>query len=95
MLYRNAWSIRYDWKLSCFLRFIEYGEEVLLAGIPTTGQIYKIVPDPYNDGIPVQYKWKSRDLNFGEPERYKVWPVVFLDKLRGSMSNEYLKLDSL
>jgi len=88
---RNAWSIRYDWKLSCFLRFNEYGEEVLLAGDATTGQIYKIVPDPYNDGIPVQYKWKSKDLNFGEPERYKVWPVVFL-QVEGEYEQRTLKV---
>ena len=88
---RNAWSIRYDWKLSCFLRFNEYGEEVLLAGDSTTGQIYKIVPEPYNDGIPVQYKWKSKDLNFGEPERYKVWPLEFL-QVEGEYEQRILKV---
>lgn len=75
---RNAWTLRKDWAVSCWLKFNEYGEEVLLMGDATTGQVYKVTIEPFNDEDLITYSWKSKDLNFGEPERYKVFPVVFL-----------------
>ncbi len=75
---RNAWTLRDDWAFSCFTKFNEYGSDVLLAGDATTGQVYKITPEPIHDGVPVEYEWKSKELNFNEPERYKVWSTVYI-----------------
>ena len=75
---RNAWTLRDDWAFSCFTKFNEYGSDVLLAGDATTGQVYKITPEPLHDGVPVEYEWKSKELNFNEPERYKVWSTVYI-----------------
>jgi hypothetical protein len=75
---RNAWTLRDDWAFSCFTKFNEYGSDVILAGDATTGQVYKITPEPLHDGVPVEYEWKSKELNFNEPERYKVWSTVYI-----------------
>ena len=76
---RNSWSIREGWSVSTWLRFNQYGADILLAGDSKTGQLYQVDITEYDDGIPVEYVWRSKDFHFGVPERYKLFRNIFLD----------------
>lgn len=71
---RAAWSIIPNWKVSCWLKFRQYGDEVLLAGDSETGQVYEVLTGVTDaDGSYMEYDYISKDFDFGFPERYKVF----------------------
>jgi hypothetical protein len=76
---RNAWAIYKGWNVSQWLKFHQYGEDILLAADSRTGQIYEVFISEYDDEVPVEYKWRSKDFNFKYPERYKLFRNIFLD----------------
>lgn len=77
---RNAWSIYEDWGISNWLKFQQYGEQVLLGADSNTGQVYKMATTELEvDGAFVEYEWQSKDFNFGYPERYKLFRNIFMD----------------
>ncbi len=76
---RNSWAIYKGWNVSNWLKFHQYGEDILLASDSKTGQIYNVFVGQYDDDVPVTYKWRSKDFNFNYPERYKLFRNIFLD----------------
>jgi len=89
---RNSWAIREGWSVSSWLKFNQYGEDILLAGSSETGQIHEVDVTDYDDAIPVAYKWKSKDFNFKAPERYKLFRNIFLD-IAGTSDTTLLYVD--
>lgn len=71
---RAAWSIIPDWKVSCWLKFHQYGEEILLAGDAEKGQVYQVMTGRTDaDGSYMEYDFQTKDFDAGVPERYKVF----------------------
>lgn len=89
---RNAWAIYEGWEISNFLKFNQYGEDVLFAGSSTTGQIFQIDISNYDDGVAVEYEWQSKDFDFDFPERYKLFRNVYLD-ISGVSDESQLEVD--
>jgi hypothetical protein len=76
---RNSWAIYKGWSVSQWLKFHQYGEDVLLAADSTEGQVYQVFVGEYDDDTPIKYRWRSKDFNFKFPERYKLFRNIFLD----------------
>ena len=76
---RNSWAIYKGWSVSQWLKFHQYGEDVLLAADSTEGQVYQVFVGEYDDDTPIEYRWRSKDFNFKFPERYKLFRNIFLD----------------
>ena len=76
---RNSWSILKGWNVYSWLKFTQYGEDVLLASDSEQGQVYEVMVTNYDDATPISYAWKSKDFHFGHPERYKLFRTIFLD----------------
>ncbi len=73
-LLRNAWAIILGWSVSSWVKFRQYGGEVLLAGDAATGQIYEVLlSSSQDDGVAVELEWETKQLDFGFPERYKLF----------------------
>lgn len=73
-LLRNAWAIIPNWSVSSWVKFRQYGSEVLLAGDAVTGQVYEVMIDSsQDDGVAIELEWESKQLDFGFPERYKLF----------------------
>lgn len=89
---RNSWAIYTGWTISNFVKFHQYGEDVLLATDSMEGQVYEIMVDIYDDAIPVEYKWRSKDFHFKYPERYKLFRNIFLD-LEGTKEASNIEMD--
>jgi len=88
---RNAWAIYKGWDVSQWLKFHQYGEDVLLASDSKTGQVYEVFVTDYDDDVPIEYKWRSKDFNFKYPERYKLFRNIFLD-LEGTVEASELEV---
>jgi hypothetical protein len=70
---RAAWSIIPNWNISSWLKFRQYGEEVLLAGDSTKGQIYEVFTGTTDaNGAYMTYDFQTKDFDADYPERYKV-----------------------
>jgi hypothetical protein len=89
---RNAWSIYSGWQVSNWLKFNQYGEDVLYAGSSVDGQVFQVDTTYYDDAVPVTYEWQSKDFNFKAPERYKLFRNVFLD-ISGTTEESMLYVD--
>lgn len=77
---RNSWSMCNGWTISAWLKFHQYGEDILLGADSMTGQVYQIATfDRADDGVLVDYEWRSKDFHFGHPERYKLFRNIFVD----------------
>ena len=89
---RNSWSMREGWSVSTWLKFNQYGEDILLAGSSVTGQLYQVDITEYDDNVPVTYTWRSKDFHFGAPQRYKLFRNIFLD-ISGTSDTTTLEVD--
>jgi hypothetical protein len=89
---RNSWSIIDGWEVSSWQKFNQYGEDILLAGSSTTGQIHHVDTTSYDDTIPVKFEWRSKDFNFKTPEKYKLFRNVFID-IEGVSETTNLEVD--
>lgn len=89
---RNSWSIYKGWKISSWLKFQQYGEEILLGGDSEAGQIYTMLDSTHDDSEAVYYKWRSKDFHFGHPERYKLFRNIYLD-IEGTTGDADLEVD--
>ena len=89
---RNGWSIIEGWEVSCWKTFNQYGEEILLAGSSVTGQLYNVDVTYYDDTIPVEFEWRSKDFNFKLPEKYKLFRNIFVD-IEGVSETTTLEVD--
>lgn len=76
---RNAWSIYKGWSVATWLRFHQYGEDILLCSDSNTGQVYEALVSTYDDDTPITYRWKSKDFHFNYPERYKLFRTIYVD----------------
>lgn len=89
---RNSWSFREGWSVSTWLKFNQYGEDILLAGSSVTGQLHQVDVTEYDDDVPVTYTWRSKDFHFGAPQRYKLFRNIFLD-ISGTSDTTTLEVD--
>ena len=91
---RNSWAIYNGWEVSAWTRFHQYGEDVLLACDSSTGQVYEVMIDGFDDNVPINYKWRSKDFNFAHPERYKLFRSIYLD-IDGVAETTTLEIDMI
>ena len=91
---RNSWSEYNGWNVSHWLKFTQYGEEVLLAGDSSTGQIYRMLSVNHDDGNQISYVWHSKDFHFNFPEGIKLFRNLFLD-VEGRVAPETLLVEFL
>jgi hypothetical protein len=89
---RNAWTINTGWEISNWLKFNQYGEDVLIGGSSEKGQTYVVDVTRYDDNDIIEYEWKSKDFNFDYAERYKLFRNIYLD-LEGTPSESTLYVD--
>ena len=76
---RNCWSFIDGWCVSVWKVFNQYGEDILLSGSSLDGQLHVVDVTSYDDTIPVEFEWRSKDFNFRMPEKYKLFRNIFLD----------------
>ena len=91
---RNSWKIYHGWDVSAWAVFHQYGEDILLAADSRTGQVYRVMVTRADDGVPVQYRWRSKDFHFGHPERLKLFRGIHLD-IDGVDSDTTLEVDMI
>lgn len=89
---RNSWSIIEGWEVSRWQVFNQYGEEMLLAGSSETGQLYVVDVTEYDDVVPVEFEWRSKDFHFNHPEKYKLFRNIFMD-IEGVAETTQLEVD--
>lgn len=70
---RRSWARITGWSVSCWVKFRQYGQDILIAGSSTTGQVYRVLTGDDDDGTIVQLDWESGDLDMEYPDRYKTF----------------------
>lgn len=89
---RRAWSIFDGWCVSRWLKFKQYGQEVLLAANSQTGQVHRILSESYGGDESPEYEFITKEWTFDVPERYKLFKTVYLD-LQGVAEETTLEMD--
>lgn len=68
-----------NWNISCFTEFREGGKRISLFGHSDKGQVSQIDVGYSDNGAPIPFKWKSREMDFGASEVLKRWNQIFAD----------------
>ncbi|MDH7478899.1 MAG: hypothetical protein QHH02_02695, partial [Syntrophomonadaceae bacterium] len=76
---------------SCYTEFVEAGQEILLAGHASEGQVSQCDSGSTDAGNPINFEWESKHFDFGLPEHIKRWRKVFL-ALAPAASDTQLKV---
>lgn len=63
---------------SCYTKFTEAGQEVLLYGHSNEGQVSQADNGSTDAGQPINFVWESKNFDFGLPEHIKRWRKVFM-----------------
>lgn len=64
---------------SCYTKFVEVGQEVLLYGHSNEGQVSQADTGTTDAGAEINFEWESKHFDNGLPEHIKRWRKVFME----------------
>lgn len=88
-IYKKAWTIKEDWHIYDMQAFLFYGQYSLIGVSSDDTYVYDYFKTSLDDGETITYTWKSKEFNFDEPARYKIFRRILLD-IEGIASEDTL-----
>lgn len=75
----RAWTVFDSWNISGWIKFRQYNDDILIGADSLTGQLYYIFDSTSDNGEAIEYDYKSKALNFGYPERNKLYKNYYIE----------------